>query len=153
VTEDELPGEVAALVRARDQQRQDFDRLRREFDVLAGKLRYPGTEFLVHLEYQVVFDSTVVAEASTLSTSEIFETLPGAQHVPYVLSAYAPTSSVPLLVCDGSIIVAPADAVTVAIQRQLQTGPTRIEARIAVYSATGGTHTIAVKVWRRLGMT
>ncbi len=140
------------LERGREQQRRELDRLREEYDTLAGKLRYPGTDFLVQLEYQMVYEGTLTAVASTLTTSPIFDTLPGALHAIYALSAYCPTSNVPVIVTDGSVIVAPADAVSVAIQRQLRTGPTRIEARVAMYASTATDYPIAVKVWRRLGM-
>lgn len=144
---------IATLERDRDVQRGEHDRLRRQFEVLEGKLRFPGTKFLVDLEYQLVYEGSIVAIMSTLTTSEPIETLPGALHAVYALSAYAPSTSVPVVINDGSVIVAPSDAVTVAIQRQVLTGPTRTEARVAVYnSSASGDHTIAVRVWRRLGM-
>jgi hypothetical protein len=149
---EEIEAALRELERARDQQRQDFDKLKREFELLNGKLRFPGTDFLIRLEYQAVYEGTILAAASTLTTAPIFDTLPSAQHALYHVSAYAPTSSVPILVTDGSLIVNPSDPVTVAILRQLRTGPTRIECRVAVYNFTGGEQTIAVKVWKRLGM-
>jgi hypothetical protein len=149
---EELDAALRELQRDRDRQRQDFDRLRREYDQLAAKLRYPGTELLPYLQYQRVYDGTLTAASATLTTSEIFDTLPGALHATYLLSAYAATSSVPLVISDGSVIVAPSDALTVAIQRQRQTGPTRIEARVAVYNSAVGDYDVAVRVWRRLGM-
>lgn len=160
MTPEELEEALSALEaaharaeRERERLRQEHERLRREFDVLEGKLRFPGTRFLVDLEYQLVYEGSIVAIMSTLTTSEPIETLPGALHAVYALSAYAPSTSVPLVINDGSVIVAPSDAVTVAIQRQVLTGPTRTEARVAVYnSSASGDHTIAVRVWRRLGM-
>lgn len=83
---EDLEAAVAELQRDRDRQRQDFERWRQEYATLAGKLRFPGTDFLVKLSWQVVYEGTLTAEASTLVASEIFETTPGALHVPYLLS-------------------------------------------------------------------
>lgn len=149
---DEALSLLETLKTTTEQQREDFDKLRREYDTLASKLRYPGTDFLVKLEYERVYDGTILAEPSTISTSAIFETLPGALHAPYVLSAYALNSSVPVIICDGAVIVSPSDTITIAIQRQYQTGPARIESRVVVYNSSVSEFNIAVRVWKRLGL-
>lgn len=148
----DLQALTATLRTELDRERQDRQQLRREYDGLANKLRYPGTKFLVDLEYKLVYDTTLTIATSTLALGAVFETLPGALHAVYALSAYAPSSNTPVLITDGSVIVAPSNAVTVAIQRQRQTSPTRIEAKVAVYNATAGDVDIAIRVWRRLGM-
>jgi hypothetical protein len=56
------------------------------------------------------------------------------------------------VITDGSVIVAPSNAVSVAIQRQRQTSPTRIEAKIIIDNSTGVDQSLALRVWRRLGM-
>lgn len=154
---DDLDDAIRTLERDRDRQRQDLDRLRREYDALATKLRYPGTKFLVELEYKLVYDATVTAgwsgSTGALTLTSAFDTLPGALHAVYHISAYATASTTPVLITDGSVIVAPTDAITIAVQRQLQTGPTRTEAKLAIYNSSGSTnHSVAVRVWRRLGM-
>jgi hypothetical protein len=149
---EELDAALDDLRRDRDRQRQDFDRLRREYDDLRTKLRYPGTAFLVELEYKLVYEGTIEVATVDIEVDDIFETLPGAIHAVYVLSAYCTDSNTPVVVCDGSLSVAPSNAVAVAIQRQRQTSPTRIEASVVVRNDTAGTVNVAVRVWRRLGM-
>ena len=58
----------------------------------------------------------------------------------------------PLLITDGTVIVPPANTFSVALQRRLQTSPTRIEVSLVYYNFTGADREIAVRVWRRLGM-
>jgi hypothetical protein len=148
---EEFEERLAALERERVP-RADFDRLRREYDDLRNKLRYPGTKFLVDLEYQLVYEGTVSVATLDVEVDDVFETLPGALHAVYRLSAYSTDSNTPVVVCDGSLSVAPSDTVAVAIQRQRQTSPTRIEASVIVRNDTADTVNIAVRVWRRLGM-
>lgn len=143
---------IQELQRDRDRQRQDFDRLRREYDDLRNKLRYPGTKFLVDLEYKLVYDETNTIAHSSMVQGDVFETLPGALHALYCVSAYAPSSNTPLIITDGSVIVPPGNTFSVAVQRQRQTSPTRIEASLVYYNFTGVDQAIAVRVWRRLGM-
>jgi hypothetical protein len=139
-----------------DKLRTEYDRTARAFDQLSQKLRYPGTKFLVELEYKLVYDTTVTATTapavSTWPAATPFDTLPGTLHAVYVVSAYAPSSNTPVVITDGSVIVAPSNAVSVAIQRQRQTSPTRIEAKIIIDNSTGVDQGIALRVWRRLGM-
>jgi hypothetical protein len=160
---DELEDAVTAVQQQADTLRADVDRLRTEydrtvraFDQLSQKLRYPGTKFLVELEYKLVYDTTVTATTapavSTWPAATPFDTLPGTLHAVYVVSAYAPSSNTPVVITDGSVIVAPSNAVSVAIQRQRQTSPTRIEAKIIIDNSTGVDQSLALRVWRRLGM-
>lgn len=152
MTEDEAIAALEALQRDRDQQRQDLDRLRREFDQLSQKLRYPGTKFLVDLEYKLVYDATLTATASTQTVSAVIETLPGALHAVYALSAYASGSDTPKVITDGAIIVGPTDAVTVALQRQRTSSPRTIAVKVILYNSAVTDYDIAIRVWRRLGM-
>jgi hypothetical protein len=149
---DELDDRIAALERDRDRQRQEFDRLKREHDALANKLRYPGTKFLVDLEYKLVYEDTITVGAVSLHVEPPFETLPGTIHAIYALSAYAPSSNTPVVIGDGSVIVAPSDAVSIGIHRQRATSPTAIEASVVLYNSGAVEADIAVRVWRRLGM-
>lgn len=130
------------------------DTLKRDHDQLSGKLRSPGTKFLVDLEYKLVHESTVAVAAGTVVVGSVFETLPGALHAVYVLSAYAPASNTPVVITDGSVIVAPANAVSVAIQRKRASSGTQLSLQAAViYDNTGAVSVdVAVRVWRRLGM-
>ena len=154
---DAIDAALADLTREQDRQRRDFDRLRREYDQLAIKLRSPGTKFLVDLEYKLVFptdtaDGVITVGAASLHVTTPIETLPGALHAVYVLSAYAPSSNTPVLISDGSVIVSPADAISVGLHRQRQTSPTRIETSVVLYNSGASPQDVAVRVWRRLGM-
>lgn len=150
---DEIDDAIAALQRDRDQLREKVDRLRRDHDTLSGKLRFPGTKFLVDLEYKLVLDTTITAAASTLTVpAGFFESLPGALHAVYCVSALCTDSNIPVVITDGSIIVAPAGAISVGVQRQLKTTPTRIESQVAIYNSVAAPHDVAVRIWRRLGM-
>jgi hypothetical protein len=161
---DELDDAVTTLQQERQTLRADLDKLRTEYDrtarafeQLSQKLRYPGTKFLVELEYKLVYEVTTsigpgsVVVVPTVGTPA-FETLPGTLHAVYVLSAYAPDSDTPVVVMDGSVIAPPANTVSIGIQRQRQSSPLRIEARLILDNAGGGTHNVTVRVWRRLGM-
>jgi hypothetical protein len=128
------------------------DLLRRDFDQLAVKFRAPGTRFLVDLEYKLVYDDTITVGASSLHVATPFETLPGTLHALYALSAYCSDSNTPVVIGDGSVIVAPSDAVSIGIHRQRATSPTRIEASVVLYNSGAVEADIAVRVWRRLGM-
>lgn len=148
---DALDDAIEDLRKDRAALQQRLDTLRADFDRFLNKFQ-PGTKFLVDLEYKLVFDGTITVAASTLQLSSVIETLPGTLHALYGLSAYAPSSNTPVLITDGSVIVAPSNAVTVALQRQRQTSPTRIETKVAVYNATASSADIAVRVYRRLGV-
>lgn len=152
MTLEELDEAVQQLRTELDRAEQERRALESDFLTLKRKLSLPGTKFLVDLEYRLVYDATLTATASALTTSAVFETLPGTLHAVYVLSAHAPSSNTPVLITDGSVIVAPTNAVTVAVQRQRATSPTRTEAKVAVYNSAATDQSIAVRVWRRLGM-
>lgn len=143
---------VEELQRDRDKLREDHEKLRHEYDVLAGKLRYPGTDFLVKLEYAPIFDSTITATSADITISAPFDTIPGTGHASYLLSAYVPTSNTPVIICDGSIIVAPSNTIAVAIQRSVDTGPTRTVARVVLYNSAVLDYDVSVRVWKRLGL-
>src|SRR4029077_154096 len=95
----ELDATVQTLTRDRDRLREDLDRLRREFDQLDGKLRYPGTKFLVDLEYKLVYEGTITAPLNSIAT-QVIQTLPGALHALYALAAYATETGI-LVLTDG----------------------------------------------------
>jgi hypothetical protein len=149
---DAIDNEIQKLKRDRDRLQIKVDRVRQDFDLFQGRLRYPGTQFLIDLEYLLVLDVTLSCNGPALTIGNVFETLPGALHAVYTLSAYATDSDVPVIMTDGSVLVAPADSVTVAIQRRRQSTPVRTEARIVIYNNTAAAKNIAVRVWRRLGM-
>jgi hypothetical protein len=153
---DELDDAIHQLQRDRDELKAKLEKLRVDHDVLSGKLRFPGTKFLIDLEYRVVYDATATfghaGTTGAFTLTAAFDTLPGTLHAVYALSAHAPSSDTPVLITDGSVIVAPANAITIALQRQRQTSPTRIEAKLAVYNSTASDQSLAIKVWRRLGM-
>lgn len=135
-----------------DRERQERERTTRDVEGLQRRLLQRGSKFLVDLEYRLVHEATVSVAAGTVVVGAVFDTLPGTLHAVYVLSAYAPSSNTPAVITDGSVIVAPANAVSVGVQRQRQTTPLRIEASV-IYDNTGGAAaSIAVRVWRRLGM-
>jgi hypothetical protein len=152
VETDEIDSTLADLRRDLTRERDERRLLQRKLDDLTNKLRYPGTKFLIDLEYALVYDDTIAVGALSLHVEPPFETLQGLLHSVYEPSAYCPTSNTPVVVTNGSLIVAPADAISVAIHRQRQTGPTRIDASVAIYNASASPIEIAVRVWRRLGM-
>lgn len=152
MTVDEIDDRIRDLERDRDQQRVEFDRLRVGYEQLRNQLRYPGTRFLLDLSWKRVYKGTVSVATVTLNVGAVFETLPGAQHALYLPSAYCTDSNTPVVVCDGALSVAPANTVAVAVQRQKQSSPTRIEAKVLVRNDTAGTVNVAVEVWRRLGI-
>ena len=144
--------EIQASRRDLDTTERERSQLRRDFDQLASKLRYPGTSWLVDLEYRLVYDATIAVPDITATVGVVFETLPGALHALYVVSAYAPTNTTVAVLTDGPIIVGPAPLCTVAITRQLLASPSRIESRCLYYQNTGASLDVAVRIWRRLGM-
>jgi hypothetical protein len=149
---DELDRTVETLTRDRDQLRQDVERLRREFDQLNSKLRYPGTKLLVDLEYQLLYDSTTTV-VTLGSTNTLIETLPSLLHAVYQLSAYCTDSTSPYVVCDGGLVGSPGLTIGVYLARVQVPGPPKaIEVRLIVSNPTAANRTIAVRVWRRLGM-
>jgi hypothetical protein len=160
---DELEDAVTALETWRDQQKQDMTQLqrdhtqlRREYDLLANKLRYPGTKFLVDLEYKLVYDTTLTVPSSpTYLVSPVFETLPGRLHAVYALSAYPVDSNVDIVVCDGWVLGPLGtlnSGVSIAIARQRQAAPLRIEHSVVINNSAGISVDIAIRIWRRLGM-
>lgn len=149
---DELDDAIQQLRTDLDRTERDRARLEQLVKDFTNKLRYPGTKFLVDLEYKLVYDATQSVTNATLSTPVIIETLPGTLHALYVVSAYCSDSNTPVVLCDGTVSVSPANAVSVMIQRQRATSPTRIESSVLIRNDSGGTRAIAVRVWRRLGM-
>jgi len=132
--------------------RRDLDTLTRRFEVLSGKLQTPGTKFLVELEYKLVYDAVVSVPDVTVAFGAIFETLPGALHSIYVVSAFATTNTTVQVLTDGPILVGPTSRCSVAISRQQKASPTRIEATVIYYQNTGAALNVSVRIWRRLGM-
>jgi hypothetical protein len=148
----ELDTTVQTLTRDRDRLREDLDRLRREFEQLNGKLRYPGTKFLVDLEYKLAYEGTTTV-ATGGSTNTLVDTLPGLLHGVYVLSAYCTDSTSPLVVCDGGLYGGPGLTIGVYLARvQVPGPPPAIEVRLIVANGTLNPRTVAVRVWKRLGM-
>ena len=126
-----------------------LDKLQQDFEVLQGKFRYPGTKFLVDLEYRLLYEGTLTVPASSAISSAVIETLPGALHAVYSLSAHCMQSSV-ALICDGS---APAlVGLHVHLLRSRSLDPIRIDVTARVQNTTSTEHTVAIRVWRRLGI-
>lgn len=155
---DELDDAIAALQQQAATLRADLDRTERErvtlqraHDQLAQKLRYPGTKFLVDLEYKLIHDATLTVPTGGVVTA-LIETLPGALHALYHLSAYCVDSSSPGVVVDGEIEGARALTLAASLQRVRQTAPLRIEVTLVVTNNTVADRDVAVRVWRRLGM-
>jgi len=164
-------GDFTGLQRAVDQEKQKLLDLTRRFDLLSQKLSTPGTKFLVDLEYRMVYNGTLVvprgyvdattfAMAPGLVDSPIIETLPGSLHAVYAVSAYCATADSPVI-CDGASWSAtntgtgamPYDALLVSLVRTYATAPTRVDVTVQVLSPFyTATRTVAVKVWRRLGI-
>jgi hypothetical protein len=137
----------------------DVDLLRTQFDDLTGKLKYPGTKFLVDLEYRLVFDDTIIVNHDSAITSAPIEVLPGLLHAVYAISAYAPTSDIPIIVMDGAYVkvttATSQNIVTVALQRQRSTNPDAITVSLRVSNKLDpdlDNVNVAIRVWRRLGM-
>lgn len=137
-------------------QQTDLALLSKKFDELEGKLRFPGTKFLVDLEYNIVYDARIVINTS--STSQIsIDTLHGELHAVYQLSAYA-TTNTPIILMDGASLGSLTDlgsltnGVSVCLLRQRASDPTRIEIYLNVINSIASPQTLAIKVWRRLGI-
>jgi hypothetical protein len=130
----------------------DVTRLSVRVESFTQKLSTPGTKFLVNLEYRLVYDTVVTVPNITATFGAVFETLPGALHAVYVISAFATTNLTVQVLTDGPIIVGPGSLCTVAIARQQKAAPTRIESTIIYYQNTGAPLDVSVRVWRRLGM-
>lgn len=146
---EDLPREVEDLQQAQRDADREHDKLRADFTVLSNKLRYPGTKFLIDLEYKLVYDATVSANPGTFTISTAFETLPGGLHAVYHVSGYA---SDIVVVSDGNVIVPPTPSISICIQRELLTNPTRVEAKVYLYNSDVSAHSVSVRVWRRLGL-
>jgi hypothetical protein len=155
MTFDEIERTFRDLRTDLDQARRDIAKAQHDHDQLSGKLRYPGTKFLVDLEYKLVYDATLTAAGTPATTVQtlgpVFETLPGLLHAVYELSAYAPGSNVPVITSHGGGGT-PASVIQVRLERARQTGPTRTEIRVAMQNTIGTDYAVAVRVWRRLGM-
>jgi hypothetical protein len=146
---DELPTAVETLERDRERLRQDVDRLRRDFDQLNAKLRYPGTRFLVDLEYTLVFDTTVAAVLNT-TTTRVIEILPGEQLATYRLAAVPLETGVIVLTDGGG--ASPVNGIALRLGHERLAGPTRTQTTLLATNVLAANHTVRVKIWRRVGM-
>jgi hypothetical protein len=146
---DQLPAAVDTLQRDRDRLSQDAERLRREFDQLNSKLRYPGTRFLVDLEYSLVFDTTVTAALSTTTTT-LVEIVPGAQLATYRVAALPLETGVIVLTDGGG--ASPVNGIALRLGHELLAGPTRTQTTLLATNVLAANHTVRVKIWRRMGM-
>jgi hypothetical protein len=144
MTLDELTATLDQLRADLEQARQDRDRLRIDHEKLVLEVRNPNVKTL----WRVVYEDT--ATITGTMASGVFETLPWTLHAVYVLSAYAPDSSTPILCVNGTDLV-PSDGINVSIQRQRATSPTRTECRLLFHNS-GSPAVVAWKVWRRLGL-
>lgn len=149
---DELDDAIQQLRTDLDTERRERTKLFADFNQLSQKLRYPGTKFLVELEYKLVYDASQTVADATLSSPVVIETLPGTLHAVYEVSAYCSDSNTPVILCDGTSSVSPSAAIAVMLQRQRATSPTRIEVSVLIRNDSGASRTVAVRVWRRLGM-
>jgi hypothetical protein len=152
VETDAIDDAIQQLQADLDAERRERLKLRTDFDLLSSKLRTPGTKFLVDLEYRLVYDATQTVADATLSTPVLIETLPGTLHAIYEVSAYCTDSNTPVILCDGTSSVSPAAAIAVMLQRQRATSPTRIAVSVLIRNDSGASRSVAVRVWRRLGM-
>ncbi len=149
-TTDPLQEQVDGLAERADAQREDFDKLEARFDQLAAKFG-PGTKFLVDLEERLVYPETTITAVKNTTTVAVIETLPGALHASYRLSA-EPTETGVVVITDGLGVV-PTNGCAVCLGREYKTGPTRIEITVRVYNSDAtNDHPIKVKIWKRLGL-
>ena len=153
-----------ALTRDVQQLRADLDQERRErlalkatVEQLRTKLLYPGTKFLVELEFRVIFEGRILVALNS-TRADLIDTLPGELHALYQVSAYS-VSNTPMVLTDGALSSYPAlspplaEGVSVCLQRQRQSAPVRTEVSLRLVNASATMNAnIAVKVWRRLGM-
>lgn len=130
-------------------QRADLALLSKKFDELEGKLRFPGTKFLVDLEYRLVYEGTLTAPFSSAISSTIIESLPGTLHAVYIISAYCAVPSVSVI-CDGSA----SDLVGIHahLVRTFETSPARIDVTVRLRNTSITSRDVVVRVWRRLGI-
>ena len=154
-----------------DKSKRELLDLTRRFDLLSNKLNTPGTKFLIDLEYRMVYDAILTVPRRYLSSdtflilpglvnSPVIETLPGALHADYLLSAYCPVVDSPV-VCggvswspDGPVAgVQPYDALLVSMVRTYKIDPIRVDVTVQVTNPCYETsRTVAVRVWRHLGI-
>lgn len=150
---DALDDAILELQAAKDRQRQDFDRLRREFDQLTNKLRYPGTRFLIDLAYKLVYANTALSVATLGPHTTLIEQRNDLQHGVYVMSAKQTATDAEGVIYDGAPVVVPGNAVLLSIYSAYNASGPSLDTYLVAYNTKGATVTVDVKVWRRLGLT
>lgn len=147
---------VETLQTQSDELQIQSDKVKQDLDILTTRLISPGGRFLIDLEYQTVYAAQIVIDTSSTSRISI-DTLPGELHAVYQLSAYA-TTNTPIILMDGASLGSLTDlgsltnGVSVCLLRQRASDPTRIEIYLNVINSIASPQTLAIKVWRRLGI-